>query len=166
MEVADSLVKIWTAKEVLTSCLDGPTLAMTTKCEITHRRRDATKLHFKNEFAKGLCSSTRPADEILFGGEIATWLRKVAELNANKICKCLSSSGTKGPRLSPYSARGFRGSFQRGRGRGLRGHGGQWGSASYPSVQALRNVPSNTRNALLRQPTICMYVRMRRSIAC
>lgn len=83
------IVKIRTPKDVLTLCLDGLSLAMTTNYELNQKRRDATKFHFKNEFAKGLCSSTNPTDKFLFGGETALRVKDVAELliNANKNCK-------------------------------------------------------------------------------
>lgn len=54
-----------------TSCLDGLTLAMTANYEFNQRRRDAIKPQFTPEFAKGLCTSTAPADEFRFGGDTA-----------------------------------------------------------------------------------------------
>ena len=64
----------------MTSCLDGITLAITANFELNQRRREAIRPHFKSEFAKGLCSTTSPGDEFLFGGDTAT-------LNKHKVCK-------------------------------------------------------------------------------
>ena len=77
LDVANSLLSANVSKDVLTSCLDGITLAMTANFDLTQRRRrDAIRPHFKYEFAKGLCSSTSPADEFLFGGDTAKRLKK------------------------------------------------------------------------------------------
>ena len=78
---------------------------------------------FKSEFAKGLCSSTNPADEFLFGGDTAKRIKEIAELNKNKVCKAPPSRPQgRGQRFSPYPQRGFRG-YIRGRGRAFRGRG-------------------------------------------
>jgi hypothetical protein len=53
LEVAELLRKSNAGKEVLTKCLDGITLAMTSNYELNQRRRDAMRPQFKNEFAKG-----------------------------------------------------------------------------------------------------------------
>ena len=50
---------------------------------------------FKSEFAKGLCSSTDPADEFLFGGNTAKRIKEIAELNKNKVYAKLSHQGHK-----------------------------------------------------------------------
>ncbi|KAK3741553.1 hypothetical protein QZH41_002935 [Actinostola sp. cb2023] len=84
LEVAETLVKTKASKEVLTSCLDGLTLAMTANYELNQRRRDSIKPQFKFEFAKGLCSSTNPADEFLFGGDTAKRVKEIAELNKSR----------------------------------------------------------------------------------
>ncbi|XP_068737209.1 uncharacterized protein [Montipora capricornis] len=71
LEVAETLLKTKSAKQVITTCLDGITLAMASNYELNLRRRDAMRPQFKSEFTKGLCSSTNPADEFLFGGDTA-----------------------------------------------------------------------------------------------
>ena len=121
LEVAETLVKTKASKEVLTSCLDGLTLAMTANYELNQRRRDSIKPQFKFEFAKGLCSSTNPADEFLFGGDTAKRVKEIAELNKSRVCKGQTSSRGLGQRYSPYPSRGARSEFSRGRGRGFRG---------------------------------------------
>ena len=68
------------AKDVLTSCLDGITLAMTAKFELNQRRHEAIRPHFKSEFVKGLCSTKNPADKFLFGGDTAKRVKEMAEL--------------------------------------------------------------------------------------
>ena len=60
-------MKTKSEKQVITICLDGITLAMDSNYELNLRRRDAMRPQFKSEFATGLCSSTNPADEFLFG---------------------------------------------------------------------------------------------------
>jgi hypothetical protein len=50
-------------KAVLTTCLDGITLAMTANFDLNLRRQEAMRRQFKPEFPKGLCSSTSSADE-------------------------------------------------------------------------------------------------------
>ena len=73
---------------------------------------------FKSRFAKGLCSSTNPADEFLFGfRDTAKRIKEIAELNKSKVCKAQPSRPQgRGQRFSPYPHRGFRG-YIRGRGR-------------------------------------------------
>ena len=68
-------------KAVLTTCLDVITLAKTANFGLNLRRREAMRPPFKSEFAKGLCSSTSPADEFLFGGEIVKRVKAMNELN-------------------------------------------------------------------------------------
>ena len=63
LQVAETLLKTKSEKQVITTCLDGITLAMASNYEVNLRRRDAMRPQFKNEFAKGQCSSTNPADE-------------------------------------------------------------------------------------------------------
>ena len=74
-------------KETLTSCLDGLTLAMTANFELNQRRRDAIRPQFKSEFAKGLCTSSVPADKFLFGGDTAKRVKEIAELNKSRVCQ-------------------------------------------------------------------------------
>ena len=73
------------AKDVLTSCLDGITLAMTTNFELNQRQHEAIRPHFKSEFVTGLCSTTSPADEFLFGGDTTKRVKEMAELNKHKV---------------------------------------------------------------------------------
>ena len=108
LEVAETLLKTKSEKEVITTCLDGITLAMASNYELNLRRRDAMRPQFKSEFAKGLCSSTNPADEFLFGGDTAKQIKEIAELNKNKVCKAQPSRPQgRGQRFSPYPQRGF-----------------------------------------------------------
>ena len=116
LEVAETLLKTKSEKQVITTCLDGITLAMASNYELNPTRRDALRPQFKSEFAKGLCSSTNPADEFLFGGDTAKRMKEIAELNKNKVCKAQPSRPQgRGQRFSPYPQRGFRG-YIRGRG--------------------------------------------------
>ena len=57
LEVANVLLAQKTSKEVLTTCLDGITLAMTANYDLNLQQREAMRPQFKPEFAKGLCSS-------------------------------------------------------------------------------------------------------------
>ena len=108
LEVAEALLKTKSEKQVITTCLDGITLAMASNYELNLRRRDAMRPQFKSEFAKGLCSSTNPADEFLFGGDTAKRIKEIAELNKNKVCKAQPSRPQgRGQRFSPYPQRGF-----------------------------------------------------------
>ena len=84
LEVAETLLKTKEEKQVITTCLDGITLAMASNYELNLRRRDAMRRQFKSEFAKGLCSSRNPAEEFLFGGDTAKQIKEIAELNKNK----------------------------------------------------------------------------------
>ena len=62
---------------------------------------------FKSAFAKGLCSSTNPADESLFGGDTAKRIKEIAELNKNNLCKAQPSRPQgRGQRFSPFPQRG------------------------------------------------------------
>ena len=119
---------------MITTCLDGITLAMASNYELNLRRRDAMRPQFKSEFAKGLCSSTNPADEFLFGGgDTAKRIKEIEELNKNKVCKAQPSRPQgRGQRFSPYPQRGFRG-YIRGRGRAFRGRGS--GPSGYQQQQ-------------------------------
>jgi hypothetical protein len=76
------------SKDVLNSCLDGITLAMTANYELNQRRRDAIRPQFKPEFAKGLCSTTSPADEFLFGRDTA---KRVKEWPSSTNTKCVKA---------------------------------------------------------------------------
>ena len=91
----DALISANVSKDVLTSCLDGITLAMTANFDLNQRRRVAIRPHFKYEFAKGLCSTTSPADEFLFGGDTAKRVKEMAELTKHKVCKG-STTGFRG----------------------------------------------------------------------
>ena len=123
LEVAETLLKTKSEKQVITTCLYGMTLAMASNYELNLRRRDAMRPQFKSEFAKGLCCSTDPADEFLFGGDTAKRIKEIAELNKNKVCKAQPSRPQgRGQRFSPYPQRVFRG-YIRGRGRAFRGRG-------------------------------------------
>ena len=78
---------------------------------------EAIRPHFKAEFAKGLCSTTSPADEFLFGGDTAKRVKEMAELNKHKVCRGPTTTGFqgRGQRYHPYSVRGSRGGASRGR---------------------------------------------------
>ena len=52
LEATNSLLSANVSKDVLNSCLDGITLAMTANYELNQRRRDAIRPQFKAEFAK------------------------------------------------------------------------------------------------------------------
>ena len=79
---------------------------MASNYELNRRRRDAMRPQFKNEFAKGLCSLSNPADEFMFGGD--KLIKGIAELNKNKVCKAQPSRPQgRGQRFSPYPQRGF-----------------------------------------------------------
>ena len=103
--------------------IDGITLAMASIYEFNLRRRDAMRPQFKSVFAKGLCSSTNPADEFLFEGDTAKRIKEIVELNKNQVCKAQPSrSQGRGQRFSPCPQRGFQG-YIRGRDRAFRGRG-------------------------------------------
>ena len=109
-------------KDVIASCLDGITSAMTANYELNQRRRDTIRPCFKLEFAKGLCTSASPINEYLFGGDIAKKVKEISELNKNKLCKNTVSFRSRGGRYQPYPQRKpfnqapMRGRFQRSRG--------------------------------------------------
>jgi hypothetical protein len=111
----NSLLSANVSKDVLNSCLDGITLAMTANYELNQRRRDAIRPQFKAEFAKGLCSTTSPADEFLFGGDTTKRVKEMAEFNKHKVCKGSTSFRGRGPIFHPYATRGFRGGSMGGR---------------------------------------------------
>ena len=139
LEVANKLVESKASKEVLTSCLDGLTLAMTGNFELNQRRREAIKPHFKAGFAKGLCTSTIPVDEFLFGGDTSKRVKETAELSKSKVCKgLLSSRGQQ--RFTPYPARGYEGGLVSGKGRSFRGRSSYSGSLS-GKQHPFRNAP-------------------------
>ena len=69
---------------------------MASNYELNLRRRDAMRRQFKSKFAKGLCSSTNPADESLFGGDTAKRIKEIAELNKNNLCKAQPSRPQRG----------------------------------------------------------------------
>lgn len=148
LEVANKLVESKASKEVLTSCLDGFTLAMTANFELNQRRREAIKPQFKAEFAKGLCTSTNPADEFLFGGDTSKRVKEITELTKSKVCKGpLSSRGRQ--RFAPYPARSYRGSLASGKGRRFRGRSSYSGNLSgqqYP----FRNAPQPEKSAVAK----------------
>ena len=77
LEVAETLLKPKSEKQVIITSLDGITLGMASNYELNLRRRDAMRRQFKSKFAKGLCSSTNPADEFLFGGDTAKRIKKL-----------------------------------------------------------------------------------------
>lgn len=100
---------------------------------------------FKSEFAKGLCSSTNPADEFLFGGDTTKRIKEIAELNKNNVCKTPASRPQgRGQRFSPYPQRGFRG-YTRGRGRGFRGRSS--GFSGYQQQQYFQNAPQSEKKS-------------------
>ena len=114
LEVTNKLVSSKASKEVLSTALDGITLTMTSNYELNLRRREAIKPFFKQEFAKGLCNTTVPADEYLFGGDTSKRIKEISELQKNKVCRGQPShSNYRGRyRFTPYSRgyrRGFRG---------------------------------------------------------
>ena len=114
LEVANKLVESKASKEVLTSCLDVLTLAMTGNFELNQRRREAIKPQFKAGFAKGLCASTIPGEKLLFGGDTSKRVKETVELSESKVCKGpLSSRGRQ--RFTPYPARGYRGGLVSGK---------------------------------------------------
>lgn len=145
LKVADSLLSTKASKEILTTCLDGITLGLTANFEINQRRREAIRPQFRTEFAKALCSSNNPADEFLFGGDTSKKVKEVAEINKNRVCQSRGSARGRGYRFSPYPTTAYRPGM-RGRGRGFRGRGTQWGSSSfsgYQQRQPFRNVPQS-----------------------
>ena len=80
LDVNNFLLSANVAKDVLTICLDGIPLAITAKFGLNQRRHEAIRPHFKSDFAKGLCSTTSPADKFLFGGDTAKRVKEMAEL--------------------------------------------------------------------------------------
>ncbi|XP_068697665.1 uncharacterized protein [Montipora foliosa] len=147
LEVAENLLKTKSEKQVITTCLDGITLAMASNYELNLRRRDAMRPHFKSEFAKGLCSSTNPADEFLFGGDTAKRIKEIAELNKNKVCKAQPSRPQgRGQRFSPYPQRGFRG-YIRGRGRAFRGRGSGPSGYQQQQQQYFQHAPQSEKKS-------------------
>ena len=133
LEVAETLLKTKSEQQVITTCLDGITLAMASNYELNLRRRDAMRPQFMSEFAKGLCSSTNSADEFLFGGDTSKRIKEIAELNKNKVCKAQPSRPQgSGQRFSPYPQREFRGHIK-GKGRAFRGRGS--GPSGYQQQQ-------------------------------
>ena len=145
LEVAETLFKTKSEKQVITTCLDGITLAMVSNYELLNLgRRDAMRSQFKTEFAKGLCSSTNPADEFLFGGDTA---KRIAELNKNKVCKAQSSRPQgRGQRFSPYPQRGFRG-YIRERGRAFRGRGSGPSGCQQQQQQYFYHAPQSEKKS-------------------
>ena len=117
LDVTNSLLAANVSKDVLTNCLDGITLAMTANFELNQKRREAIRPHFKAKFAKGLCSTTSPADEFLFGGDTAKRVKEMAELNKHKVCRGPTTTAFRGrgQRYHPYSMRGSRSGISRGR---------------------------------------------------
>jgi len=150
LKVSESLLKMKADKETITSCLDGLTMAMTANFELNNRRRDSIKPQFKSEFAKGLCSSSNPADEFLFGGDTAKRVKEIAELNKSRVCKYQSAPRGRGQRFSPYSSRGYRSDSTRSRGRGFRGRSNQWSygnRSSYQQSQHFQNAPQSEKRS-------------------
>ena len=146
--MANKLVESKASKEVLTSCLDGLTLAMTANFEWNQRRREAIKPQFKAEFAEGLCTSTNPADEFLFGGDTSKRVKEIAELTKSKLCKGpLSSRGRQ--RFAPYPARGYRGGLVSGKGRSFRGRSSYSGNLS-GQQHPFRNAPQPEKSAVAK----------------
>ncbi|XP_028403989.1 uncharacterized protein LOC114526591 [Dendronephthya gigantea] len=147
LEVTNSLLSANVSKDVLTTSLDGITLAMTANFELNQRRRDAIRPHFKTEFAKGLCSTTSPADEFLFGGDTAKRVKEMAELNKHKVCKGPSPVFRgRGQRFQPYNTRGVRSGATRGR--YTRGS-----YNSFPQRQNFPNTPQTERKAPNQKPS-------------
>ena len=154
LDVANSLLSANVSKDVLTSCLDGITLAMTANFDRNQRRRDAIRPHFKYEFAKGLCSSTSPADKFLFGGDTAKRVKEMAELTKHKVCKG-SSTGFRGrpQRFHPYSMRGSRGISSR-----ARSHRGYVFQPGFQQRQNFLNAPQSERKASIPKLARHWYV--------
>ena len=146
LEVAETLLKPKSEKQVIITSLDGITLGMASNYELNLRRRDAMRRQFKSKFAKGLCSSTNPADEFLFGGDTA---KRIKELNKSNVCKAYPSRPQgRGQRFSPYPRRGFRG-YIRGRGRAFRGRGSD--SSGYQQEQQyFQHVPQSEKKSVSR----------------
>ena len=101
LKVSEALLNLKADKETMTTCLDGLTLAMTANYEFNQRTRDAIKPQFRPEFAKGLYTSTAPADEFLFGGDTSKRVKEISELSKSRLCKSQAPQG-KGKRYSPY----------------------------------------------------------------
>ena len=154
LDVANSLLSANVSKDVLTSCLDGITLAMTANFDRNQRRRDAILPHFKYEFAKGLCSSTSPADEFLFDGDTAKRVKEMAELTKHKVCKG-SSTGFRGcpQRFHPYSIRGSAGISSR-----ARSHRGYVFQPGFQQRQNFPNAPQSERKASIPKLARHWYV--------
>lgn len=147
LKVSEALLKLKADKETMTSCLDGLTLSMTANYELNQRRRDSMKPQFKPEFAKGLCTSTAPADEFLFGGDTAKRVKEISEINKSKVCKSQFPSRGRERRFSPYP-RQSRGD-SRGRGRGYYARGGQrsYGNYSGSRGQYFYNAPQSDQKS-------------------
>ena len=120
LEVANVLLAQKSSKDILTTCLDGITLAMTANYDLNLRRREAMRPQFKPEFAKGLCSSASPADEFLFGGDTAKRVKEINELTKLKVCRSFPTHRGRSQRYHPHQPRGSRSNFLF-RGRGSRG---------------------------------------------
>ena len=66
---------------------------------------------FKPEFARGLCSSTRPADECLFGSDTVKRVKEMNELlNKLKVCRtsCTTTYWGRSQRYNPFPSQGRR----------------------------------------------------------
>ena len=123
-------------KEILTTYLDGITLTMIANYDLNVARREGMKPNFKPGFAKGLCSSSSPADEYLIGCDTAKRIKEINALNKQKVRLDKSSVAYRGrrKRYSPYSQRGPKG-------RGFRGCGSLGGSF-YRSSSQRQNFPN------------------------
>ncbi len=116
----------------------------TANYDLNLQRREAMRPQFKPEFAKGLCSSTSPADEFLFGGDTAKRVKEINELNKLKVCRNSSTYRGRFQRYNPYPSRGARGAFSF-RGMGYRGRGFTYTSAS--QRQNFQNLPQSEKRA-------------------
>lgn len=135
------MLTINSGRDVLTTCHDCITLAMTANYDLNVRRRETVRLQFKPEFIKDLCSSSSPTDEFLFGGDTAKRVKEIKELSKLKVCN--SSSSWRGRRFySRHPQRGSKGGFHF-RGGGTRGRGFSYVSTSHQ--QNFPNVPQSDR---------------------
>ena len=82
LEVAETLLKTKSEKQVITTCLDDKSLPMAFNYELNLRRRDAS---LRASLLK-VCLAQQ-TDEFLFGGDTAKRIKETAELNKNKVCK-------------------------------------------------------------------------------
>ena len=118
-EVANVLLAQKSSKDILTTCLDSITLAMTANYDSNLQRREA----MRPEFAKGLCSSASPADKFLFGGDTAKRVKEINELTKLNMCRSFPTHRGPSQRYHPYLPRGSRSNFlfcgRRSRGRGF-----------------------------------------------